>query len=235
MTPERTSASSSEQPSHRQSTGQPHRNPGRRRARAWFLGTGLILVIAAAVIAALVLVPMWTHVPGGSSGQKPTEVFSEEVSATGDDGRTRTLSVHSADGSAIDGDALTPGERVTVTGIGFDAGIGIYVSFCQLPRTDEQRPGPCLGDVPASEDAAATADVETLSSRWINNDWAWRAFATDQYDGDTFAVDLVVPEPVGNGADCTANRCGIVTRADHTASGDRVQDLYIPVGWSSPR
>ena len=37
---------------------------------------------------------------------------------------------------------------------------------------------------------------------------------------------------MGDGYDCTVDRCAIYTRNDHTALGDRVQDLYIPVGFA---
>ena len=189
-----------------------------------------VLALALIVLAATVL-PILTHQNTGSSGQQPIKEFVPEVSATGVDERTRTLKIVDRDGAPIDGNAIVPGQQLRVIGSGFNSGIGIYVSFCEIPEEPDQKPGPCLGEVPASEELAEAADHEELASRWITNNWAWKSFATDSFDGDGFDVPIVVPEPVGNGADCLTNLCGVSTRADHTFSKDRVQDLYIPLRW----
>jgi hypothetical protein len=41
-----------------------------------------------------------------------------------------------------------------------------------------------------------------------------------------------VPEAADDNVDCRAVACAVYTRNDHTASADRVQDLYIPVGFA---
>jgi len=125
-----------------------------------------------------------------------------------------------------------------VSGSGYDAGQGIYVAICVIPDDPATKPGPCLGGVPetdASADPGAAGEAQWAPSNWINDDWAWKLFGARAYDDvetGTFTAYLEVVDPVGDGFDCTTQRCGIYTRNDHTALGDRVQDLYIPVGFA---
>lgn len=192
-----------------------------------------VLVIAALVLAGVlaVLVPILMHRSAGGSGQDlPTEYVSES-SATGADGRTRVLAVAGSGEEPADLSALRPGETVVVTGDGFDAGIGIYVAICAIPDAPEQKPGPCLGGIPEGAETGE-AEASGLSSAWVTDDWAWRAFATHDYGDDgSFEVELTVPSPVGEALDCRVERCAIATRSDHTAAGDRVQDMLLPVAY----
>ena len=41
-----------------------------------------------------------------------------------------------------------------------------------------------------------------------------------------------VEHPTAEGIDCTVDACAIYTRNDHTALNDRVQDVYIPIGYA---
>jgi hypothetical protein len=77
--------------------------------------------------------------------------------------------------------------------------------------------------------------VQWSPSTWINDDWAWKLFGARSYDdrdAGTFTAYLEVGDPVGDGFDCRVAACGIYTRNDHTAASDRVQDLYVPVGFA---
>lgn len=204
----------------------------RRRTR-----TVLIVLLSFAVVilgfAVAALLPMLTHEPAGASGQQVPNSFVSSDEATGDDGRTRVLSIEREDGLPIDTGALTAGDRIRVAGSGFDAGIGIYVAICGIPATPEEKPGPCLGGIPEGA-KEGTADTSALTSAWITNDWAWRAFATQSYDNadaGEFTVTITVPPAVGDGIDCGMAECAISTRADHTASRDRVQDMLLPVAY----
>ncbi|RGE18778.1 hypothetical protein [Leucobacter sp. wl10] len=193
----------------------------------------VILVIAALVLvgALAVLIPILTHRSAGGSGQELPGAYVAETTATGADGRTRNLSVETGDGATPSLDALRPGDRVVVRGSGFDAGIGIYVAFCAIPSSPEEKPGPCLGGIPKGA-ATGEADKASLASAWVTNDWAWRAFATNEFgDGGSFKAELTVPEPTSDGLDCRVERCALATRADHTASGDRVQDMLLPIAF----
>lgn len=208
-----------------------------RRSRTKRIVWGSIIGVLAVVLIlfAFIVVPILTHESAGSSGQIRSAEYVSQVSAEGEDGRTRTLEVTDEHGGQLEPDNLHAGDLVTVTGTGYDSSIGIYVSFCQLPSDTSKKPGPCLGDIPASEDSAEEAADDLLSSAWVSNNWAWKAFATHQFTGDGFSVNLVVPEPAGNGADCLEKPCGIVTRADHTAASDRVQDVALPIAWDGQR
>lgn len=208
-------------------------SPGssRRRGTRCVLIALLVAAVAVLGVAVVALLPMLTHSNAGSSGQETPEGFPAKASATGADGRERMLSVETPEGAAAELQEITPGDKLVVSGSGFDAGTGIYVSICAIPDTREDKPGPCLGGIPEGA-TEGTVDESALSSAWITNDWAWRMFATQTYDDpDTgsFSVTLTVPEPAEAGIDCRETRCAITTRADHTASSDRVQDILLPV------
>ena len=196
------------------------------------------LILAALVLAgaAAMLVPILTHQSAGDSGQEVPEGFVAETEAVGADGRTRTLQVETVDGVPADLAGLSAGDELVVRGSGYDPGIGIYVSICLVPSVPGEKPSPCLGGLPegAMEGEAAGAE-EAASSAWISDDWAWRAFATkgfDDTDAGAFEVRLLVPPAVQDGLDCTRSVCAITTRADHTASSDRVQDMQLPVAFA---
>lgn len=191
----------------------------------------LVLGVVLLVVAALIVIPILTHSSGGSSGQDAPAGFATSVEATGEDGRTRTLTLDATGPGTFDPAHTRQGDRVIVEGSGFDSSVGIYVSFCQIPEPGD-RPGPCLGGIP---EGAVEGEIDAdapLESAWVTNHWAWRSFATHQYldaEAGTFTVELTVPSPYTDELDCTVAACGIFTRADHTASSDRVQDLYLPV------
>lgn len=203
----------------------------RTRIILFALLTVAVLVLAAVIA---VLVPILTHESAGGSGQEVPDTFVSEVSAKGADGRTRTLSVTKNGSTTFNAAAVVPGESLEITGSGFDAAIGIYVAVCAIPSDPTLKPGPCLGGIPEGAQEG-TADTKQLTSVWITDDWAWRAFATQSY-GDSatgsFTAELTVPSPVTAGLDCTVTRCAITTRADHTALQDRVQDMFIPVAFA---
>lgn len=205
------------------------------RNRARTIRILLISILAFAVLvlggAVAVLLPILTHESAGGSGQRVPQGYVAETEAEGADGRTRSLSVETERGETARLDALIPGESIVVHGAGFDAGIGIYLAICAVPASPQGKPGPCLGGIPEGAEQGDAADT-VLSSAWITDDWAWRSFATQPYDDaetGSFTTELTVPDPRGEGLDCVESRCAIATRADHTASRDRVQDMLLPV------
>lgn len=219
--------------------GEQNRRRSTRRALIWVLAVAAVALLAAV---AAIVVPILTHQSAGGSGQTVPEGFVSETRAVGADGRTRTLTVETADGAPADLSAVRPGDVLTVRGSGFDPAIGIYVSICAIPVGDlaGEKPGPCLGGLPEgamTEDTPGdVAKVEPQTSVWITNDWAWRSFATQQYNGDgagDFVARVLVADPVQENLDCTTVRCALTTRADHTAANDRVQDLMLPVAYAN--
>lgn len=208
--------------------------PETRRRRRWPWIVGAVIVVLLVPVAILV-VPIVTHQSEGISHQDDTTIsFPTTVTATGDDGRTRELAVAAPEsGGAVDTRALTPGERLVVSGSGYDGSRGIYVAICVIPDDPTIKPGPCIGGVPEqAQETVEAGTVQYAASNWINDDWAWKLFGARSYDdvaAGTFTAYLEVGDPKGDGFDCSTQACGIFTRNDHTALGDRVQDLYIPV------
>ena len=49
---------------------------------------------------------------------------------------------------------------------------------------------------------------------------------------ETDKVAVEVPSPADDHVDCREVACAIYTRNDHTAASDRVQDLYLPIGFA---
>jgi hypothetical protein len=213
------------------------RAENRRRRRRWWIAA--LAVLAAGMVAvAIVAVPILTHEDQGGSGQvEAADYWPTAVTAVGDDGRERSFEVTAAEpGTTLDTSALSPGARIVVEGSGYDGARGIYVAICRIPEEGE-KPGPCIGGVPeqAAADEGVVGAVEYAPSSWINDDWAWRLFGARSWDdpeAGTFTAYLEVGDPVSDALDCTVERCGIFTRNDHTAAADRVQDLYVPVGFA---
>ncbi len=204
------------------------------RVVLWAVALVVALVLA---FTAYLLIPILTGGDQGSSGQARVQGFPLNVEATGDDGRTRTLSVRSEDGSALDLTSVTAGDRLVVSGSGFDASTGIYVAVCKVPDSVDLKPGPCLGGVPdiEAEQTGAEGEVQWAASNWINDDWAWRLFGArsfDDPDAGTFTAYLLLPESSDEFVDCVVDSCAIYTRNDHTALENRVQDLYLPLSFS---
>lgn len=200
--------------------------------RLLFAVLGLAVVVLL-VMVAIIVVPILTHQSAGGSGQSLPTGHVSQVEATGADGRTRSLSVETLDGKPADLSKLRAGEVLMVRGSGFDPKIGIYVSICVVPENPETKPSPCLGGLPeGAMSGEASGTEEALSSAWITDDWAWRAFANKGYDDSkagTFSIRLLVPPATQDGADCTVQTCALTTRSDHTAALDRVQDILLPV------
>ncbi|WP_167050646.1 hypothetical protein [Salinibacterium sp. ZJ77] len=206
----------------------------RRRRWPWILGAVVLVLLIPAAILGL---PILLHQDGGAPNQQDAaEEWPTTAIAVGDDGRTREITVLSPEpGGAVDTAALVPGERLVVSGTGFDGGQGIYVAICKIPDDPTKRPGPCLGGVPDTESTDGENEIQWAPSNWINNEFGWTLFGARTYDDTatgTFTAYLEVADPVGENVDCRVERCAIYTRNDHTALGDRVQDVYIPVAFA---
>ena len=209
----------------------------RRRRWPWI---ALALAVIVLVPVGIIGVPILVHQNQGESGQVEAAVeWPLEVTAEGADGRTRAFTVISPQpGGAVDTSALSAGDRIVVSGTGYDASQGIYVAICKIPDDATVKPGPCIGGVPEqSQETVDEGTIQYASSNWINDAFAWKLFGSRSYDDvetGTFTAYLEVGDPVGDELDCTVDACGIFTRNDHTALSDRVQDLYVPVGFAPP-
>jgi hypothetical protein len=207
----------------------------KRKVWPWIVGAIVVLLVVPTAVLGL---PILLHQDGGQSTVVETQDdWPLTATAIGDDGRTRTIDVRSAEpGGTVDTSALEPGQHLVVSGTGFDTGQGIYVAICRIPEDPATKPGPCLGGVPSTEagEGFAEGSVQFAPSNWINDDWAWKLFGARSYDDaatGTFTAYLEVVDPVGDGVDCRTDACGIFTRNDHTALNDRVQDVYLPVAF----
>ncbi|MFI6286940.1 endoglucanase [Streptomyces sp. NPDC051018] len=114
------------------------------------------------------------------------------------------------------------GQKVTVTGTGYDVSKGIYLAVCAVPRPGEA-PSPCLGG----------ADMSGASgtSYWINNspygEGLAKKFTVGSDGKGSFTLELTIKVKDGS-ADCSQIACAVVTRADHTHIADREQDVIVP-------
>ena len=117
------------------------------------------------------------------------------------------------------------GETVRVTGSGFDMTKGIYVAFCVKPPAG-QAPSPCGGGADTNGDSG--------SSEWISSNPPpyGKSLAKPYGVGGTFSVSVRVSPKIGS-VDCRVTTCVIATRADHTRSSDRSQDVFIPIRFAS--
>jgi hypothetical protein len=198
----------------------------------WVL-SGIVLV--AAGFAAWLVAPILSSTPQGLSGQElDVEGYPTSVTVTGDDGRVRALSarIESSDGRGLD--RLISGDRIVVSGSGYNPESGIYVAVCAVPSALNEKPGPCLGGVPSTtaDTPGEEGAIQYAPSNWINDQWAWRLFGARSFDdreAGTFSAYIEVPGFADENVDCRKVQCGLYTRNDHTALGDRVQDVYVPV------
>lgn len=206
----------------------------RRRWWPWIAGAAVVVVLG--VIAAVAL-PIVLHAPQGSSGQArvPYGEYPADVTATGDDDRIRTLAVATETGTAPDLGAVSAGDRLVVTGVGYDGDRGLYVAVCKVPDEIDGKPGPCLGGVGSQEvEQFEEGVVQWAPSNWINDAFAWRLFGARSFDDTAtgaFTAYIELPPATDGVVDCAAEQCGLYTRNDHTAAADRVQDLYLPLRW----
>ncbi|MFI1224594.1 MULTISPECIES: hypothetical protein [unclassified Streptomyces] len=163
----------------------------------------------AAAVAALLLAAVPTGAAVSADAGTPR-------SATGPQGQKLTVSATTG---------LDPaGQQVRVTGEGYGQASGIYVALCK-DNGDNRVPSPCLG--------GADMSGGSKTSQWI-------VPPGDPYEGDlarafgpggTFDVEIEITEK-GDGLDCAATPCSLVTRADHRSAGDRTQDVRIPVAFA---
>ena len=160
-----------------------------------------------------------TSIATVTSGKSGT-VSSSAVPAT-----TTSVAVNRPKLSVSQTTNLNPsGTSVTVRGTGFDVSKGVYVIVCS-----QAAPGPqatCIGGV--------NIDGSSSSSVWVSSNppnYAVGLTTPFQPDG-SFIVELVIVGKSG-ALDCTAIKCGVVTRSDHLRYTDRTQDVFVPISFTN--
>jgi hypothetical protein len=117
----------------------------------------------------------------------------------------------------------TENQTLKITGTGYDEKKGIYVALC-VDNGAGELPTPCIGGVDMTG--------ESHSSAWISSnppDYG-EDLATPYEDGGSFEVELTI-DAKDEFTDCFEAKCVLATRADHTLSGDRSQDVKVPVSF----
>ncbi|MFF6781235.1 hypothetical protein [Streptomyces sp. NPDC012510] len=121
------------------------------------------------------------------------------------------------------------GATVKVKGAGYNREQGVFLAFCVIPdgvevgdpTTYTSLPGPCLGG----------REAQDGSSRRITDTGTGTPGITLPYErGGSFRTTLNLRPEIADGKVCGETvRCAIVTRADFTATNQRLYDQYIPV------
>ncbi|MEU8748995.1 immunoglobulin domain-containing protein [Streptomyces chartreusis] len=150
---------------------------------------------------------------GGSDGGDDEPSGSSTV--TGPNGQKLTVTPVN--------DLATKNQTLKVTGSGYDTRKGIYVALC-VDNGDGELPTPCIGGVDMSGGSH--------SSAWISSDPPdyGEELAVPYGAGGTFEVELTV-DAKDEYTDCFKATCVLATRNDHTLSGDRSQDVKVPVAF----
>ncbi len=114
------------------------------------------------------------------------------------------------------------GEIVTVSGSCYDVNKGVYVAFCVVPPAGSV-PSPCGGGV----DMSGAGGL----SHWISSNPPpqGEGLTVPYGPGGSFTVTMRPAAALNATVDCRRVSCAVVTRNDHTRSGDRSQDVIVPV------
>lgn len=122
---------------------------------------------------------------------------------------------------SIKSQRVAPGSIIKVSGRGFDETVGIYLAICVIPEKGKA-PTPCGGGV--NKAGLGEASV------WISSNAPGYAVGlTDEFlPGGRFTHNLSVSTRIGK-FDCRKVRCAVTVRSDHLRTGDRTQDLFIPI------
>jgi hypothetical protein len=115
---------------------------------------------------------------------------------------------------------VVDGTKVTVTGKGYNLKVGIYATYCVIPKKGT-RPELC-----------GPFDITGANNQsvWISsNPPLYAALLVKPFGkGGTFKVQIPVNKMIGD-QDCTVVKCAILTRADHTMSDYRMADVIVPI------
>ncbi|MBU6214013.1 MAG: hypothetical protein KGP01_06190 [Actinomycetales bacterium] len=168
---------------------------------------------AAALAAAAILLA--TGTAPIAAGAEPAQSSASKTWVTGRGAHGQSIRVSQARGLPA------RGAVVRIVGRGFDETVGIYVGLCRVvPRG--QVPTPCGG--------GADMTGSTQASAWVSSNpppYGIGVAVPFGIDGK-FDVRVKVGPTIGK-FDCRKVKCAITVRADHTNTGFRGADVFVPV------
>ena len=139
---------------------------------------------------------------------------SSKVTVVGAEGQRLTVSQT----KGLEKDA-----KVTVTGSNYNKDIGIYVTFCVIPKKGKK------------PDHCGAYNITGINSQavWISSNPPLYAalLVTPFKKGGKFKVELPLSKTIGD-KDCTKVKCAVLTRADHTKGDNRTADVIVPITFS---
>lgn len=139
---------------------------------------------------------------------------SSQVTVSGPKGQKLTVSQTKG---------LKKDSKVTVTGSGYDTEIGIYATFCVIPKKGKK------------PDHCGAYNIAGINSQavWISSNPPLYAalLVTAFKKGGKFKVELPLSLKIGD-KDCRKVKCGVLTRADHTNGDNRTADVIVPITFS---
>ncbi|MGY0060347.1 immunoglobulin I-set domain protein [Streptomyces sp. LZ34] len=154
--------------------------------------------------------------PGGDGGNGHGDGEpSGAKTVTGPEGQK--LTVTPVNNLAVDD------QKLKITGSGYDETKGIYVALC-VDNGDGELPTPCIGGVDMTGGSHTSAWISSAPPDYGEE------LAIPYGERGTFEVELTVGAK-DEYTDCFKVTCVLATRADHTLSGDRSQDVKVPVSF----
>jgi hypothetical protein len=148
------------------------------------------------------------------SASQAAQTSSSRVTVVGAEGQKLTVSQTKG---------LKKDAKVTVTGSNYNKDIGIYVTFCVIPKKGKK------------PDHCGSYNITGINSQaiWISSNPPFYAalLVTAFKDGGKFKVELPLSKTIGD-KDCTKVRCAVLTRADHTNGDDRSADVIVPISFA---
>ena len=122
-------------------------------------------------------------------------------------------------------------QKLTVTGSGYDLKVGIYVTFCVIPKPGK-RPELCGPfDVTGQNNQAVwvSSNPPIYAIPLVKPfDTVTKTVKGKKVSTGSFKVQVPATRMIGT-YDCKVVKCAILTRADHTRSDYRKADVIIPV------
>lgn len=147
---------------------------------------------------------------------------ANQKQATGATGQVLTVDV---------AEGLEDGQKITVKGRGYDLKVGIYATFCVMPKKGKKPESCGHFDITGQNNQAVwiSSNPPFYAALLVKNfDKVTKTVKGKKVATGSFTVEVPVSKMIGDN-DCSVVQCAIVTRADHTRSDYRKADVAIPV------